>query len=66
MPKFNNYSRVIAIKEMADGNESVGTMWMQTKSFTLNTPIRAILDWASDTPGKLIITVDESTINKEE
>jgi len=53
------YNEVIAIKERAAGNETVGTIWMETKSFHRNTPICDIVGWAKDAEGKLIITLNE-------
>ena len=55
------YSRIIATQEKSTGNESVGTMWNETKTFSDDTPIREIMDWAAQCDGKLIITWDEST-----
>jgi hypothetical protein len=55
------YKRIIAIKERSAGNESVGSMWVDTASFDMNTPIGTILDWAHNRSGKLIISIDEST-----
>lgn len=54
------YKRIIATKEMAAGNESVGSMWNETKTFSPETPIKDIVEWAYDCHGKLIITIDES------
>ena len=63
MKFISEYTHVIAIAEMADGNESVGTMWLETKRFDKYTPIDKILAWANNTGtcGKLIITIDESS-----
>lgn len=57
------YSRVIATKERSGGNDSVGDMWIETKSFPVLVPILEIMDWADDCSGKLIITIDESSID---
>ena len=51
--------KVIAVKERASGNESVGTEWLETKSFDLNTPVDEILKWAGDNKGRLMISYDE-------
>lgn len=63
MKTAREYTRVIATKEMASGNESVGSMWNETCSFDSNTPIHEIISWADDCKGKLIITIDESSID---
>jgi|AntAceMinimDraft_15_1070371.scaffolds.fasta_scaffold18018_4 hypothetical protein len=55
------YERVIATKERSAGNESIGDMWLETKSFPKNTKIEEIIRWAKNNcTGKLIITVDEN------
>lgn len=60
MKHFKNYKRVIATKERSAGNEAVGNMWNETRSFDKETPISEILEWANDADGKLIITIDEN------
>ena len=37
---------IVAIKERSEGNESVGTMWLDTKIFSPETPVSEILSWA--------------------
>jgi hypothetical protein len=60
MKIFDKYTRVVAIKEKSSGNESVGNMWVETKTFKKDTPICEIIEWAKDCYGKLTITIDES------
>lgn len=38
--------RVIAVKECADGNAEAGSNWVETKMFSSDDPISAVLDWA--------------------
>ena len=59
MKTFEEYERVIAIKEHSAGNASVGHMWLETKSFPKDTPVSEIIEWAKGCNGKLIITIDE-------
>lgn len=59
--KLHNF--VVAIKEKANGNESVGSMWLETKTFPKDATIEEIMEWADDANGKVIITVDESSYN---
>jgi hypothetical protein len=59
---FKDYKRVIAIKERSAGNESVGSMWLETKSFDKETPISKIVEWADSCDGKLIVTIDEDSL----
>jgi len=50
--------KIIAVKERSAGNESVGSMWLETKIFCPGTPILEIIDWSQpDKYGRLIITV---------
>ena len=60
MKQFKDYERIIAVKEKSNGNESVGDMWIETKTFSKHTAISLIMDWAKDCSGKLTITVDEA------
>lgn len=59
MKIFEDYERVVATKEKSNGNESVGDMWTETKTFSKDTAISEIIDWAKNCGGKLIITIDE-------
>lgn len=59
MKTLNHYHYVIAIKERSAGNETVGDMWFETKSFDKETPVSDIIKWASDASGKLVLTIDE-------
>ena len=56
--------KVIAILECAGGNESVGTMWYETKIFELFTPISEIFKWkekySSVNTGKLSLTLNNN------
>jgi hypothetical protein len=40
--------RVVVIKEMSAGNDTVGDMWKETKIFNSDEPIENILTWAMD------------------
>ena len=53
------YAEIVAIKERSAGNDTVGDMWIDTKTFTKETPISEIVKWASDVSGKLIITINQ-------
>lgn len=64
MKNYKSYKRIIAIKEMSAGNESVGSMWLETKSFDKESPIYEIINWGLDSKGKLIISIDEDTTEK--
>jgi len=60
MKYYVNYQRVIATKERSAGNETVGDIWNETKTFSPETPISKIIKWADNCSGKLIITIDET------
>jgi len=51
--------KIIAVKERASGNESIGTEWVETKSFDLDTPVEELLKWAGDYKGRLMISYDQ-------
>ena len=36
---------------------------IETKSFDVATPVKEIMDWANDCSGKLILTIDESSVD---
>jgi len=38
--------RIVAIKDMSAGNETVGEMWMETKIFSPENTIKDVMDWA--------------------
>lgn len=38
--------KIIAMLERSAGNESVGQMWTETKSFDDNAPISDVIEWA--------------------
>lgn len=60
MKTFTDYKNIVAIKEHSAGNDSVGSMWVETKTFPKETKIEDIVNWARGCPGKLIITIDET------
>lgn len=58
------YNRIVAIKEKSAGNDTVGSMWLETKTFDEDTPIKEIVKWGENSDGKLIITEDEANRNE--
>jgi len=58
---MKKFKTVIATKEKSAGNESVGTMWNETRSFDINTPLSEVMEWGANADGKLILTFDESS-----
>ena len=39
--------KIVAIKDMAAGNESIGTEWKETKIFDETTPLIDVMKWAT-------------------
>lgn len=62
MEHFEDYQRIIAHSERSAGNESVGDMWVETRSFDKGTPVSEIIEWGKGTGGKLHLTIDEATV----
>ena len=67
--------RVIAIKERADGNAAVGTVWVETAIFDTETRLGQVLEWAAQlrhsetleaatTCGRLMLSVPEMEADK--
>jgi hypothetical protein len=40
--------KIVVIKDMSAGNESVGEMWQETKIFEPEQPISDVLKWVHD------------------
>ena len=40
--------KIVVIKDMSAGNESVGEMWQETKIFESDQPISDIIEWAKN------------------
>lgn len=38
--------KIVAIKDMSAGNDTVGEMWQETKIFDGDAPIKDVLQWA--------------------
>lgn len=53
--------RVVAIKDMAAGNESVGEMWQETKIFDAdNTPLAEVMEWAGSRKKRVTLTIPDN------
>jgi len=57
--------KVVIIAEKSCGNESVGSMWFDTKIFESTATLYDVLVWAEKhgVDGKLIITVPDTRVN---
>ena len=66
--------KIVVIIDRATGNESVGTMWKETKIFDSSDTIEKIIEWARIEPihgeimstDNIIITVPDQKIEVEE
>jgi len=69
LDRFNTkkYSTVIATIERSAGNESVGDMWTESRTYPLDATLKQVLDWAAiDCSGRLTLTMDKSSVVAEE
>ena len=59
--------KIIAIKDMSDGNESVGEMWQETKIFEHTDQLIDVIRWVKTVKRKVTITIpdnyEQSVIN---
>lgn len=39
--------KIVVIRDMSAGNESVGEMWQETKIFDDTTPVGEVMDWGT-------------------
>lgn len=65
MRYYPKYNRIIGTKEKSAGNDTVGDMWTETKSFSKDAPISEIIDWAKDCGGRLMLTIDEEGASED-
>lgn len=66
--RFNTkkYAVVIATIERSAGNESVGDMWTESRTYPLDASLQTVIDWANtDCSGKLTLTMDKSSVREE-
>ena len=52
--------QIVAMKDMATGNESVGTMWQETKIFDAKDSLLDVMKWAGDRKTRVTITVPDN------
>ncbi len=54
---------VVAIKDMASGNESVGEMWKETKIFNANESIFEVMKWVGTTKKQVVLTIPDNSFD---
>lgn len=54
---------IVAVKERCDGNESVGSMWLETAIFKSTDRLSEVMNWAEKFmgKGKTILTIPTET-----
>ena len=58
--------KIVAIKEMSDGNESVGEMWKETKIFDDETKLKDVMKWLGTDRKKKNIILSMPDEDKDE
>jgi len=57
--------KIVAIKEMSTGNETVGDMWKETKIFDESSTVKEVIEWATYPRKNVILTVAEESADPE-
>jgi len=52
--------KIVAIKDMSVGNETVGEMWQETKIFDWDTSLLEVMQWVGSTKKKVTLTIPEN------
>ena len=52
--------KVVAIKDMAAGNDTIGEMWKETKVFDASDSLSDVMEWAKNRKTHVILTVPEN------
>ena len=56
--------KIVAIKDEVDGNDSVGTMWQETKIFDSDTPLIEVMKWAGSYRRRIVLTIPEDSLEE--
>ncbi len=52
--------KIVAIKEMSAGNDSVGEMWKETKIFDYRDALLDVMRWVGSRKTNVILTIPEN------
>ena len=52
--------RIIAIKDMSAGNESVGDMWKETKIFDHTNTLLDVMKWVGGKKKNVVLSIPEN------
>lgn len=56
--------KIVAIKDEADGNDSVGTMWQESKIFDSDTPLIEVMKWVGSYRRKVVLTIPDNSLDE--
>ena len=51
--------KIVAIKDMSAGNDTVGEAWQETKIFDSNDSILQVMRWVQSTKKKVTLSIPE-------
>ena len=52
--------KIVAIKDMSAGNESVGEMWKETKIFEGTDTLETVMNWVATAKKNVVITIADN------
>ena len=52
-------TKIIAIKDMANGNETIGEMWKETKIFNSTDTLMDVMEWVGTRRKNVILTLPD-------
>ena len=55
---------IIAIRERSAGNETVGTQWLEAKTFYETDTLSEVIEWGEKGEGRIILTRDKRFTKK--
>lgn len=56
------YTIVVTTIERSAGNDQVGDMWTESRTYPLDATLKQVIDWAAlKCTGRLTLTMDESS-----
>lgn len=56
--------RIVAIKDMSAGNDTVGEVWQETRIFSSETTLSEVMVWAGSPKKRITITVPENDLTE--
>ena len=59
MKALAEYEKIVAIKYMSAGNDSIGDMWTDTKIFSKHDTLETVMAWVNSRKKDVILTIPE-------